>query len=43
MMLGPVELNAAGNPGPVQADESGLNHVVFVDKVVVVDFPVRMN
>ena len=36
-MLGPVELNAAGNPGAGQTHQRGLDDPVAVDEVVVAD------
>ena len=35
VMLGPVELHAAGNPWPGEADKRGLDDILSVEKVVV--------
>ncbi|MGA8528216.1 MAG: hypothetical protein WB622_00780, partial [Acidobacteriaceae bacterium] len=34
MMLRPVEFNAARDPGPGQADQSRLDHILAVEKIV---------
>jgi hypothetical protein len=38
VVLGPVELDAAGDPGAGKADESGLDDVLAVEEIVLAEF-----